>query len=204
MSTRSLCSGSTCDAPLRPALPRQACPLTNSCLLIARVELLAISSRECRECRAVPSSHCRAAVVGPGSGRSGAPLSPSSSCRTSTPAGAPTLVVVFHCLSLTVRCLYNAVSTLVRRDGLLSLDEFCKFCEEMIYKGKDLDFIQQRAKGFLEVVDRKESQRQDMWKARAHQVTTPAQRRLYIVDELPLQRCVCTADSCATACRQPG
>ena len=31
-------------------------------------------------------------------------------------------------------------------NGVLELDEFCKFCEEMIYKGKDLAFIQQRAK----------------------------------------------------------
>ena len=61
----------------------------------------------------------------------------------------------------------------------------------MIYKGKDLKFIQQRAKGFLEVVDRKESQRQDMWKERARQVTTtPA---------AALQRCTfCIAHSCAT------
>ena len=32
------------------------------------------------------------------------------------------------------------------RDGQLSLEEFCKFCEEMIYKDKDLAFIRQRAK----------------------------------------------------------
>ena len=52
----------------------------------------------------------------------------------------------------------------------LGINEFALFCDEAIYRGKTLAFIQQRAKGFLEVCDRKESMRQDMWHDRAHEV----------------------------------
>eukprot|EP01047_Picozoa_sp_COSAG01_P031916 COSAG01_NODE_2286_length_7990_cov_5.551895_5_plen_193_part_00 len=52
----------------------------------------------------------------------------------------------------------------------LGLDEFALFCEEICYNDKTIEYIQQRLKGFLSVVDRKEKTRQGMWHHRAHRV----------------------------------
>jgi hypothetical protein len=50
----------------------------------------------------------------------------------------------------------------------LGLDEFALFCEEICYKGKEIAYIEERLRGFLAVVDRREAQRQGMWQHRAH------------------------------------
>jgi len=59
-------------------------------------------------------------------------------------------------------------------DKSLCINEFVLFCEEVIYKGKKFEFIQQRGKGFLDVMDRKEMMRQDMWHHRSHKVDVVA------------------------------
>eukprot|EP01051_Picozoa_sp_SAG22_P000274 SAG22_NODE_6_length_41368_cov_49.702222_17_plen_340_part_00 len=60
------------------------------------------------------------------------------------------------------------------KDQKMGLDEFAMFCEEVIYGGKSVEFIQQRADGFLALLDRQEEKRKEMWQARAHKVDVAA------------------------------
>eukprot|EP01052_Picozoa_sp_SAG31_P039670 SAG31_NODE_5551_length_2464_cov_1.834249_3_plen_66_part_00 len=54
----------------------------------------------------------------------------------------------------------------VNSNSAMDLDEFVVFCEDTMYKGKSVNFIEKRTKGFLEVVDRREDMRKAMWRCK--------------------------------------
>lgn len=61
----------------------------------------------------------------------------------------------------------------VNSSSSMDLDEFAVFCEDTIYKGKSVHFIEKRTKGFLEVLDRRSETIKAMWRSKLQHEVHP-------------------------------